>query len=227
MKTKSVSNGAQGNHHETETAPDLDLVTSSRAARPGKSFKVEWICCRKLKEASSVYPQLIARRWVIRGNWPYCWWRCSRVSRFSIYVVFSIIKDSYHTLVFDFDIFSIASAHQRGRMKQGFSEIKLMMTHVSFAMILPICLFSLSYQSSFGGDENTQKFSILPNHFPPPERKSHRLPSRKKKDENIETRFSNVSKIDDELVLMGFFSSFPSLRQIFPFIRISTRLSSF
>lgn len=46
----------------------------------------------------SPFMAIIATLWPVEwleGNWPYCWWRLCRVSRFSIYVAFSIIKDSY------------------------------------------------------------------------------------------------------------------------------------
>lgn len=53
----------------------------------------------------------------LRVNWPYCWWRCSRVSSFSIYVTFSIIKDSYHN--FDFNVFNRNEARKKENCGRG------------------------------------------------------------------------------------------------------------
>lgn len=81
-------------------------------------------------------------------NWPYCWWwmlttstkHCSRVSHFSIYVAFSIIKDSYHIVIL-MQFFSqqrenvwVCWMNGREQKKRRFVKIKLMMTCVQCSM---------------------------------------------------------------------------------------------
>lgn len=140
----------------------------------------------EIESSFFVSPSLIARRWVIRGNWPYCWWRCSRVSRFSIYVAFSIIIDSYHTsLVFDFDIFSIAIAQPNrtggGKRSRDFRRLNWWWHTFRSRWFCPsVC--SRSYQSSFGGDENTQKgFFNFSKSFSTPDENHIVYPQQQKK----------------------------------------------
>lgn len=97
------------------------------------------------KQLLCVFPPLIATRWVItEGNIGHI---ADDVAvaclAFQFTSHFQSLKILITQTVLLISIFNCNCDETRGEWIRGFKEIKLMMTHVRFAMILPICLFSL------------------------------------------------------------------------------------
>lgn len=146
----------------------------------------------------SPFMAIIAPLWPVEwleGNWPYCWWRLCRVSRFSIYVAFSIIKDSYRlsTALRRLWFRCLLNCNCTMRVNQGFSEIKLMMTHArssrqSCPSVCSRSLINLLENSKLGeaSYENTQKFSISSKStFHPPQNGKNHIVYPRKANEKI------------------------------------------
>lgn len=146
-------------------------------------------------------------------NWmefPYCWWRFSRVCCFSICVAFSIIIDSYH--IFDFDV--PCSLHlSRKRHREWVKDLKGLNWWWHTFRSRWICpsvyfLFLLEFFETAWSKEN-QKIPIFLEKFPPSVM-SHRLPLFKSEDEKCETRFDSNEKrlMGDLFVIKSFWKGY-------------------